>query len=180
MSWRGRRSPAWRWWRSPTWRRRHPGPGRHCSGWWRRHPGHWRSSSHRRRRHWMGSWRSWGQWRAGHEALAGHHVGRRRNHVWRWRDRGDAGQWSWGGVSEQLVRSVSLGQRVLGSQQSLSCRAVSLTLRVLLEGVRDGDGSVAQILAWKLFKINNKYGFQSHNYLPFIASMAASEASKLA
>jgi len=44
------------------------------------------------------------------------------------------------------VRPVSLGQRVLSSQQSLSCRAVSLALGVLLEGVRDGDGSVAQIL----------------------------------
>ena len=97
----------------------------------------------------MRSWGSRGQWRAGHEPLAWHHVGRGRNHVWRGRYRGHSRQWCRGGVSEQLVGSVSLGQRVLGSQQSLSRGAVSLTLGVLLEGVRDGDGSVAQILPWE-------------------------------
>ena len=152
MSWRGRGSPAWRWWRSPTWWRRHPGSRRHCSGWWRWHAGHGRSSSHRRWRHWVRSWRSWRQWRPGHEALARHHVWRGRNHVWWRRDRGHRGQRGRGGVSKQLVRPVCLGQRVLGSQQSLSCRAVSLALRVLLEGVRDGDGSVAQILPWELLR----------------------------
>ena len=93
-----------------------------------------------------GSWRQGG---AGHEALARHHVGRRRNHVGRGRYWGRRGQRGRGGVSKQLVGSVSLGQRVLGCQQSLSCRAVPLPLGVLLEGVRDGDGSVAQVLPWE-------------------------------
>jgi len=85
--------------------------------------------------------------RAGHEALARHHVGRGRHHVGGRRDWSDCGQGSGGRVSKQLVRSVSLRERVLGSQQSLCSRAVPLPLGVLLEGVGDGDRPVAQILA---------------------------------
>ena len=146
MSWRGRRSPAGRWWRSPAWWRRHPGSRRHCSGWWRWHAGHWGSSSHRWWRHWVRSWRSWRHWRPGHEALARHHVGRGRHHVGRRRDWSHGGKWGRRSVSKQLVRSVCLGERILGSQQPLCCRAVSLPLGVLLECVGDRDGSVAQIL----------------------------------
>ena len=94
----------------------------------------------------MGSRRSRRKGRAGHEALATHHVGGRGDHVGRRRYWGHARQGGGGSVSEQLVRSVSLRQRILGGQQSLCGRAVPLPLGVLLEGVGDGDRSVAQIL----------------------------------
>ena len=45
------------------------------------------------------------------------------------------------------MRPVRLGQRILGGQQSLRRRAVTFALAVLLEGVRDGDGPVAEVLA---------------------------------
>ena len=149
MSRRRWRPPARRWWRSPAWRRRHPGPVRHCSWGWRGHPRHWRSSSHGGRGHWVGARGTWRQWGAGHEALARHHVGRGRHHVGRRRHRSHGGQWGRRSVSKQLVRSVCLGERILGSQQPLCCRAVSLPLGVLLECVGDRDGSVAQILPWR-------------------------------
>lgn len=43
--------------------------------------------------------------------------------------------------------SVRVGQRVLCCQEALGGRAVALPLGVLLEGIRDGDGPVAQVLA---------------------------------
>lgn len=45
------------------------------------------------------------------------------------------------------MRPVSLGERVLCRQESLCGRAVSLSFRVLLEGVRHRDGPVAEVLA---------------------------------
>lgn len=40
-----------------------------------------------------------------------------------------------------------MGQWVLCCQEALGGRTVALALRILLEGVRDGDGPVAQVLA---------------------------------
>lgn len=42
---------------------------------------------------------------------------------------------------------VCLREGVLGSQQPLCSRAVPLAFGILLEGVRDGDGPVAQVLS---------------------------------
>ena len=145
---RGRRSPCSRGtsWMHP-WRRGHPGArrGRHSS--WReasprRSWRHVRPASGRRRHrsHGMRARRTRGQWRHSpwwrhrwrHVAPGPHHVRRRRHRV-----DAHAGHGSGRGVSEQLVRPVSLGQRVLGGQQTLSGRAVPLALGVLLECVGD-------------------------------------------
>jgi len=42
--------------------------------------------------------------------------------------------------------SVGLRQGVLGGEKAFSCGPVALALAVLLEGVADGDGSVAEVL----------------------------------
>jgi hypothetical protein len=44
------------------------------------------------------------------------------------------------------MRSVGLGQRILSGQQPFCRRTVTLSFAVFLESVRDGDGSVAQVL----------------------------------
>jgi len=57
-----------------------------------------------------------------------------------------AGQGHRGRVSKQLVRPVSLREGILGSQESLRCRAMPLALGILLEGIGDGYSPVAQVL----------------------------------
>jgi hypothetical protein len=42
---------------------------------------------------------------------------------------------------------VCMGERILGRKKSFGSRSVTLALRVLFEGVRDGDRSVAEVLA---------------------------------
>ena len=127
---RRRGHPGARRWRHSSWREASP-----WRSWWHVRPasGRRRHRSHgMRARRTRGKWRhgSWWRHRRWHVAPGPHHVGRRRHWV-------NAGHGSGRGVSKQLVRPVSLGQRVLGSQQTLSSRAVSLALGVLLECVGD-------------------------------------------
>lgn len=89
------------------------------------------------------------------------HRSRRRNrgesawgwHAWHGHPSSHCGQdrcrsrWRWRSICEQLVWPVCLGERVLCSQQSLCSRAMALSFRIFLEGVRHCDGPVAQILA---------------------------------
>jgi hypothetical protein len=49
-------------------------------------------------------------------------------------------------VGKQLMRPVRLRERVLRGEQPLCGRPVTLALGVLLEGIRDGDGAVAEVL----------------------------------
>lgn len=51
------------------------------------------------------------------------------------------------GIGKELMRPVYLCEWILSRKHSLCSRAVSLSLGVLLEGVRDADGSVAQVLS---------------------------------
>ncbi|KAJ8941393.1 hypothetical protein NQ318_011830 [Aromia moschata] len=51
-----------------------------------------------------------------------------------------------GSVCEKLMRSVGLRKRVLSSQKSFRCRAMSLAFGVFFEGIRDRYGTVAKIL----------------------------------
>lgn len=85
---------------------------------------------------WHSSW--WWNWWRRH--VSTHHTRRRGN-------RSDGWQGDRRSICKQLMGSVCLRQRVLCSQQSLSCRAVSLPLGVLLECIGDGNCSVTQILA---------------------------------
>ena len=50
------------------------------------------------------------------------------------------------GVGEQLMRTVGLGEGILRGEKTLGGAAVTLALRILLEGERDGNTSVAEIL----------------------------------
>ena len=176
---RGRRQPGAR--RRGHRARGEPRPGR--SGGHRGPPSHRRG---RHRCHGVRAGRAGGQRRHGRARGrdGGRHVaGRPAHHVGRGRHRGHAshrGQRSGRGVGEQLMRPVSLGQRVLGRQQPLRCRPVPLALGVFLERVRDGDGSVAQILACNKNKSVHNTETTGLIFIPFIASIAASEASKLA
>lgn len=56
--------------------------------------------------------------------------------------------WEQGGgcICKQLMWAISLGEWVLGCQKSFSCGAMALTLGVLLEGIRHGDGAVTEVL----------------------------------
>ena len=136
---RGRGHPGAGRGRHPSWREPRPrGPWRHVrpAPWWRRHRSHGvRAGRARGQRGHGARGRHW----RGHVASGAHHVRRRRHRV-------DAGHGGGGGVSEQLVGPVSLGQRVLGGQETLGSGAVPLSLRVLLECVGNRNGSVAQIL----------------------------------
>lgn len=67
-------------------------------------------------------------------------------HAWRRRYRSNGCDGDWRSVGEQLMGSVRLGERVLCGEETLRSGAVALTLAVLLEGVADGDGSVAEVL----------------------------------
>lgn len=83
----------------------------------------------------------WGKgrrWNCRRECGTGrHHLS--GNHHWRW-----WGNWR---IGKQLMRTICVRQRILGGQETFSRGSVSLSLRVLLEGVRNRDGSVAEILS---------------------------------
>ena len=81
--------------------------------------------------------------------------------------------------TREQMRVFHLGQRVLSSQKPLRGRAVPLSLAVLLEciGYRDRPETnqverTAYLIIIALHLL--------HRYCPFIASIAASDASKLA
>lgn len=164
---RTRRSTMMAWWsrRTSVEARSHAGWSSVKARWRHGRPGHrrpahsWRSmeaAAHpsrrrrrRQRRQWMRSRRARRQRR--HSAGRRHRRGR---HAWSagWRrDRGrcarrrSRGRHRWR-VGEKLVGPVGLGKRVLSGEQTLGRGAVAFTLGVLLEGVADGDGSVAQVL----------------------------------
>lgn len=42
---------------------------------------------------------------------------------------------------------VSMGQWILGGEQTFGGRAVPFALRILFEGIRHGDGPIAEVLA---------------------------------
>lgn len=50
-------------------------------------------------------------------------------------------------VGEQLMRSIAVTERILGREESLGSRSVTFSFRVLLECVRNGDRTVAQVLS---------------------------------
>ena len=77
------------------------------------------------------------------------------------------------------MRVFHLGQRVLSSQKPLSGRAVSLSLAVLLECVGYRDRPETNQVKRTAYLIIIAFHLL-HRYCPFIASIAASEASKLA
>lgn len=68
------------------------------------------------------------------------------DHARRRRYRSNGCNGNGGSVGEQLMRSVGLGEGVLRGEKPLRCGAVAFALAVLLEGVADGDGSVAEVL----------------------------------
>lgn len=49
-------------------------------------------------------------------------------------------------ISKQLMRSIAVTKRILGREESLSCRSVPFAFGIFLERVRYRDRSVAQIL----------------------------------
>lgn len=68
------------------------------------------------------------------------------HHPWRRRNRSNCCDGDRRSVGEELMWSVCLGEGVLGGEKALRCGAMAFALAVLLEGVADGDGSVAEVL----------------------------------
>lgn len=62
---------------------------------------------------------------------------RNNRHDWRWNRC----------VRKQLMRSIGVGQRVLGRQETLSRGTVSFSLGILFERVRNGNRSIAEVLS---------------------------------